>query len=84
MQIGPEGFFHLTYCTKIHPGHGWDDLMANLRDYVPALKAKLAPEQPFGLGLRLSAAESAELLAGDQSGRIPGLFGPPQSLRLYP
>jgi sugar phosphate isomerase/epimerase len=66
MQIGPEGFFHLTYCTKIHPGHGWEDLMANLRRYIPALKAKLAPDQPFGLGLRLSARECTELLAGDR------------------
>ncbi len=66
MQIGPKGFFHLTYCTKIHPGHGWDELMTNLRDYAPALKARLAPDQPFGLGLRLSAAESVELLAGDR------------------
>jgi sugar phosphate isomerase/epimerase len=66
MQVGPEGFFHLTYCTKIHPGHGWDDLMANLRAYAPALKARLAPDQSFALGLRLSAAESAELLTGDR------------------
>ena len=66
MQIGPEGFFHLTYCTKIHPGHGWEDLMANLNSYVPALKARLAPQQAFGLGLRLSSAESVELLNGDR------------------
>jgi sugar phosphate isomerase/epimerase len=66
MQIVPEGFFHLTYCTKIHPGHGWQDLMANLRRYAPALKARLAPEQPFGLGLRLSAQECRELLSGDR------------------
>lgn len=65
MQIGPDGGFHLTYCTKIHPGHGWDELMANLRRYPPALKDRLAPDQPFGLGLRLSAAECTELLAGD-------------------
>lgn len=66
MRVGPEGFFHLTYCTKIHPGHGWDDLMTNLRHYAPALKARLAPDQPFALGLRLSAAESGELLTGDR------------------
>jgi sugar phosphate isomerase/epimerase len=63
MRIGPEGFFHLTYCTKIHPGHGWEALFGNLRRYAPALKARLAPADPFGLGLRLSATESRELLA---------------------
>ena len=66
MQIGPKGCFHLTYCTKIHPGHGWEELFGNLRRYAPALKARLAPDKPFGLGLRLSAAECRELLAGDR------------------
>ncbi|MFA4903744.1 MAG: metabolite traffic protein EboE [Desulfobaccales bacterium] len=66
MQIGPEGFFHLTYCTKVHPGHGWEDLMTNLHSYVPALKARLAPQHAFGLGLRLSYAESVELLNGNR------------------
>jgi hypothetical protein len=66
VQIGPEGFFHLTYCTKIHPGRGWEELLGNLRRYAPALKARLAPEKPFGLGLRLSAAEARELLSGDR------------------
>jgi len=66
VRIGPEGCFHLTYCTKIHPGRGWEALFGNLRRYAPALKARLAPSQPFGLGLRLSAAECRELLAGDR------------------
>lgn len=62
MQVGPEGSFHLTYCTKIHPGNGWEELFCNLRTHVPALKARLAPDAPFGLGLRLSGRESRELL----------------------
>ena len=66
MRIGPEGLFHLTYCTKIHPGHGWEELFGNLRRYAPALKARLAPAKPFGLGLRLSAMESRELLAEER------------------
>jgi hypothetical protein len=66
MQLGADGFFHLTYCSKIHPGRGWEDLFANLRTYVPALKARLCPHQPFGLGLRLSDEESRDLLAGDR------------------
>ncbi len=70
MQIGPQGFFHLTYCTKIHPGRGWQEQFAHLRAQVPGLKARLSPEKPFGLGLRLSAAESLELLAGDHLARF--------------
>jgi len=66
VQIGPDGCFHLTYCSKIHPGCGWEELFANLKRYGPALKTRLAPEAPFGLGLRLSAAEARELLAEDR------------------
>ena len=70
MQIGPDGFFHLTYCTKVHPGCGWPELFGNLRALVPRLKGRVAPEKPFGLGLRLSDAESRELLAGDNLARF--------------
>jgi sugar phosphate isomerase/epimerase len=70
LQIGPDGFFHLTYCSKIHPGRGWQALSANLRAYAPRLKARLSPHRPFGLGLRLSAAESQELLSGDNLERF--------------
>lgn len=66
MQIGNSDFFHLTYCTKVHPGSGWGELFENLQVLVPRLQARLAPERPFGLGLRLSAAESLELLAEDR------------------
>jgi sugar phosphate isomerase/epimerase len=40
--------------------------MANLHSYVPALKARVAPSRPFGLGLRLSYAECVELLNGNR------------------
>lgn len=75
MQIGPHGFFHLTYCSKIHPGRGWRELFGNLKAYAPPLKAKLSPDRPFGLGLRLSAAESLELLAGDNLERFQAFLG---------
>ncbi len=66
MQLGPDGFFQLTYCTNIHPGNGWDEVFANLRSYAPALKAQVAPDTPFGIGLRLSGQESSELLQNDR------------------
>lgn len=51
----------LTYCTNIHPASGWRAVSESLARYGPALKASLSPAAPFGLGLRLSAAEAAEL-----------------------
>jgi hypothetical protein len=55
------GDVHLTYCTNIHAGESWPDVRASVQAHVPAIKAAIAPDRPFGLGLRLSgqAAEAA-------------------------
>jgi sugar phosphate isomerase/epimerase len=60
MEVG-DGL-HLTYCTNIHPAVGWEAVLDSLRAHAPALKARLSPDAPFGIGLRLSGAESEELL----------------------
>jgi sugar phosphate isomerase/epimerase len=57
-----DDYFHLTYCTNIHPADGWDAVFTNLSRYAPVLKARLSPSGPFGVGLRLSAREARELL----------------------
>ena len=59
-----SGNLHLTYCTNIHPADGWPAVFDTLRRFGPALKARFAPQAPFGLGLRLSARDARELLAG--------------------
>jgi len=59
MKLGDR--FHLSYCTNIHPGPDWDTTLSNLKKYVPAIKANLAADAPFGLGLRLSNQSSLEL-----------------------
>jgi len=65
MKIGTNSDFHLTYCTNIHPGEEWSKVFANLKQYVPVLKARLAPEKAFGIGLRLAEVAARELLQGD-------------------
>lgn len=70
MRIGPDDAFHLTYCTNIHPGERWDAVVTNLKQYLPALKAHLSPEAPFGVGLRLSDQAARELLEGDRLDRF--------------
>lgn len=64
MKIGTNNGFHLTYCTNIHPGEEWNQVFANLEQYVPVLKTRLAPGQPFGIGLRLADVAARELLQG--------------------
>ena len=56
------GLGQLTYCSNIHPGETWPEVLDGLRRHLPTVKAAVAPEAPFGLGLRLSAA-AAEALA---------------------
>jgi sugar phosphate isomerase/epimerase len=64
VRVGDD--LHLTYCTNIHPAVGWEAVLESLRAHAPALKARLSPDAPFGIGLRLSGAESSELLEGSR------------------
>jgi len=66
LRVDPKGPFHLTYCTNIHAADGWDAVNANVRRFAPALKHRLSPSGPFGIGLRLSARDARELLEGDR------------------
>jgi sugar phosphate isomerase/epimerase len=50
MRIGSS---HLGYCTNIHPGEAWHEIDDNLRRWLPAVKARVCPDRPFGVGLRL-------------------------------
>jgi sugar phosphate isomerase/epimerase len=52
---------HLTYCTNIHAGESWQEVKATLERRVTAVKARVSPDQPFGVGLRLSARAAAEV-----------------------
>ena len=70
MRLRAHDRIHLTYCTNIHPGNGWDAVFANLKRYAPALKARFSPDAPFGIGLRLSAREARELLTADHLERF--------------
>ena len=58
--------FHLTYCTNIHPGESWGDTFDNLQFHIPKVKQEIAPDQPLGIGLRLSNEASLELVQGDK------------------
>jgi hypothetical protein len=67
MDLG-DGLGHLTYSTLVHPGDTWEEMWDSLRTYVPQVKARVCPDRPFGLSLRISAA-SATTLAGDAFAR---------------
>ena len=59
---------HLAYCTNIHRGESWAETFAALQTHTLAVRERIAPRQPFAIGLRLSAAAAREL--GDHPARM--------------
>jgi sugar phosphate isomerase/epimerase len=62
LRLSTPGQPHLTYSTNIHPGETWAQVRGNLERHVTAVKREVAPDRPFGVGLRLSAM-AAETMA---------------------
>jgi hypothetical protein len=58
----------LGYCTNIHPGEGWADVLGNLERHALAVKREVSPDVSFPLGLRLSAQAVRELDAAAIAG----------------
>ena len=56
----------LTYCTNVHPGETWEETFAGLERYLPPIKQRVSPNQPFGVGLRLSADAAATFASPDR------------------
>lgn len=63
MRVALPGRPHLSYCTNIHPGEALADVRGIVRNHVAAVKARVSPSAPFGVGLRLSARAAEELCA---------------------
>ncbi|GAC1388727.1 MAG: metabolite traffic protein EboE [Ginsengibacter sp.] len=53
---------HLTYCTNIHSGENWQDHFNEIKKNFPGIKKALSPDEPMGIGLRLSNVASTELV----------------------
>jgi sugar phosphate isomerase/epimerase len=59
---GPElPDLHLGYCTNIHAGESWDEVFTAVDTHVRAVKARVSPDAPLGVGLRLSARAARRL-----------------------
>ncbi len=53
----------LGYCTNIHRGETWEETFDGLRRYTDEVRKRVSPDQPYGIGLRLSNEASLELSA---------------------
>jgi hypothetical protein len=61
MDLG-NGLGHLTYSTLVHPADTWDQLWTSLTTFLPKVKARVSPDAPFGVCIRLSAPTAAVLV----------------------
>jgi len=51
---------HLTYCTNVHPAETAEGVRVALAGPVRRVKARVCPEAPMGVGLRLSDAAARD------------------------
>jgi hypothetical protein len=65
MDLG-HGLGHLTYSTLVHPADNWAELWASVQTFLPKVKARISPDQPFGVCLRLAAPTAALLAANSE------------------
>ena len=52
---------HLAYCTNIHRGETWAETFAALQTHTLAVRERVCPHAPYGIGLRLSQRAAQEL-----------------------
>jgi hypothetical protein len=56
-----NGLGHLSYSTLVHAGDTWAEMNASLREFVPQVKKRISPDEPFAVSLRISAASAKTL-----------------------
>jgi hypothetical protein len=81
MDLGKYG--HLTYSTLVHQTDDWDQLWRSVTTYLPAVKARMAPHEKFGVCLRTSAPSAAALSADPAKRAALKQFFADQDLYLY-
>jgi hypothetical protein len=62
MDLG-GGLGHLSYSTLVHPADNWSELWDSVTRYLPAVKKRVSPNQPFAVSLRLSSKSANTLTA---------------------
>lgn len=57
---------HLAYCTNIHPAESWAETLLALQTHTLKVRDEVQhPDEPYAIGLRLSARAARELLEGN-------------------
>jgi len=66
MKIPGRAASHLTYCTNMHAGETWEQMFRGIRGFTLPIRARVCPDESFGVGLWLSDRASRELYDGRQ------------------
>mgnify|MGYP000034910871 CR=1 FL=1 len=56
---------HLSYCTNVHTGDAWCDVLPELERQLPQVRSAMGYLQPMGIGLRLSSSSAKSLQEPD-------------------
>jgi len=66
--LGPDSI--LGYCTNVHAGADYSQMLANLQHHALAVKQKVSPDRPMGVGLWLAQPAAEELLEQNRVGEF--------------
>lgn len=58
------------YCTNVHAGPTYERMRANLERHALAVKARVSPAEPMGVGLWLARPAAAEMLESGEAERF--------------
>ncbi len=67
-RLGPGTV--LGYCTNVHAGSTYDDILVNLRQHALKVKQQVSPDAPMGVGLWLSTQAARQMLEDDSVPRL--------------
>ncbi len=78
-----NGLGHLSYSTLVHAGDTWQEMNASLRQFVPAVKARVSPDSPFAVSLRISADSAKTLTESAEERQALAEFLAKEGLYVY-
>jgi hypothetical protein len=78
-----DGLGHLSYSTLVHLGDTWAEMNASLREFVPQVKARVSPDAPFAVSLRISAASAKTITDSPEERKLLAEFLAKEDLYVY-
>lgn len=61
---------HLGYCTNVHAGASYEQMLVNLQRHAVAVKQRVSPDAPMGIGLWLSNQAAQQIIAGRRTAEL--------------